>query len=160
MEHVHVAQEQLRSVDLKDQVVADINGECEQVLKVLEAAQTLGEISARCVDKVMSTGEKLSCRLMAAFLQDRGVDSQYVDLSEVVDFPIGNQGLDQHFYNNLAAILGRKIEACGHRVPVVTGYFGTIPGGLLDQIGRGYTDLCAALVAVELTQKSSKCGRK
>lgn len=148
LEHVQVAQEQLRSVDLKDQVVADINGECERVLKVLEAAQTLGEISARCVDKVISTGEKLSCRLMAAFLQDRGVDSQYVDLSEVVDFPIGSQGLDQDFYNTLAAILRKKIEACGHRVPVVTGYFGTIPGGLLDQVGRGYTDLCAALVAV------------
>lgn len=135
-------------MDLKDQVVADINGECERVLKVLEAAQTLGEISARCVDKVISTGEKLSCRLMAAILQDRGVDSQYVDLSEVIDFPIGNQGLDQDFYNTLAATLGKKIAACGHRVPVVTGYFGTVPGGLLDQVGRGYTDLCAALVAV------------
>jgi aspartate kinase len=33
-------------------------------------------------------------------------------------------------------------------VPVITGYFGKVPGGLLDQIGRGYTDLCAALVAV------------
>lgn len=148
MEHVHAAREHLHSVDLRDQVVAEINGECERVLKVLQAAQTLGEISARCVDKVISTGEKLSCRLMAAFLQDRGVDSQYVDLSEVIDFSIGSQGLDQDFYNTLAAILGKKIEACGHRVPVITGYFGTIPGGLLDQIGRGYTDLCAALVAV------------
>ena len=30
----------------------------------------------------------------------------------------------------------------------VIGYFGSVPGGLLDQIGRGYTDLCAALVAI------------
>ncbi|KAK5798550.1 hypothetical protein VI817_004840 [Penicillium citrinum] len=148
LEHAQVAQEQLKSVDLRDQVVADINGECERVLKVLEAAQTLGEISARCVDKVISTGEKLSCRLMAAILQDRGVDSQYVDLSEVIDFPIGAHGLDQDFYNSLAAALGKKVAECGHRVPVITGYFGTIPGGLLDQVGRGYTDLCAALVAV------------
>ncbi|CAI7671687.1 unnamed protein product [Penicillium pancosmium] len=148
LEHTTVAQEQLKSVDLKEQVVSDINGECERVLKVLEAAQTLGEISARCVDKVISTGEKLSCRLMAAFLQDRGVDSQYVDLSEIIDFPIGAHGLDQEFYNSLAAALGKKVAECGHRVPVITGYFGTIPGGLLDQVGRGYTDLCAALVAV------------
>lgn len=147
-EHVHVAEEQLKSAELRAQVIADINGECERVLKVLEAAQTLGEISARCVDKVISTGEKLSCRLMAAFLQDRGVDSQYVDLAEAIDFPIATQGLDQDFYNKLAETLGRRIEACGHKVPVVTGYFGTVPGGLLEQIGRGYTDLCAALVAV------------
>jgi aspartate kinase len=148
LEHVQVVQEQLKSVELRDQVIADLTAECERVLKVLEAAQTLGEISARCVDKVMSAGEKLSCRVMAALLQDRGVDSQYVDLSEIVDFPIGNSGLDQDFYNKLAAAFGAKVEACGHRVPVITGYFGNIPGGLLDQIGRGYTDLCAALVAV------------
>jgi aspartate kinase len=41
--------------------------------------------------------------------------------------------------------------ACGDRVPVITGYFGTVPGGLLDgEIGRGYTDLCASLIAVGL----------
>ncbi|KAJ5501706.1 Aspartate/glutamate/uridylate kinase [Penicillium expansum] len=148
LEHVQVAQEELQSAEIRDQVIADITGECERVLRFLEAAQTLGEISARCVDKVMSAGEKLSCLLMAALLQDRGVDSQYVDLSEIIDFPIGPQGLDQDFYNALAAAFGSKVEACGHRVPVMTGYFGTIPGGLLDQIGRGYTDLCAALVAV------------
>jgi aspartate kinase len=32
----------------------------------------------------------------------------------------------------------------------VTGYFGIVPGSLLAAIGRGYTDLCAALLAVGL----------
>ncbi|KAL5365461.1 Aspartate/glutamate/uridylate kinase [Aspergillus floccosus] len=152
-EHVQVAKDQLQSSEIKSQVITEINGECERVLKVLEAAQTLGEISARCVDKVISTGEKLSCRLMAAFLQDRGVDAEYVDLAEIIDFPISSHGLDQVFYNNLAAALGRRIQECEGKVPVITGYFGTVPGGLLDQIGRGYTDLCAALVAVGIHAK-------
>lgn len=30
------------------------------------------------------------------------------------------------------------------------GYFGLVPGSLLRQVGRGYTDLCAALCAVAL----------
>lgn len=34
-----------------------------------------------------------------------------------------------------------------------TGYFGPVPGSLLAQIGRGYTDLCAALCAVGLAAK-------
>ncbi|EHA22469.1 aspartokinase [Aspergillus niger ATCC 1015] len=153
LEHIQVVDDQIQSKVLKSRLVSEINNECDKVLRVLEAAQTLGEISARCVDKVISTGEKLSCRLMAAYIQDRGVDSQYVDLAEVIDFPISNQGLDQDFYNNLAAALGRKIRACENKVPVVTGFFGTVPGGLLDQIGRGYTDLCAALVAVGIDAK-------
>ncbi|RDW61922.1 aspartate kinase [Aspergillus mulundensis] len=151
LEHVNVVETQIKSDELRTRLTSEINDECDRVLKVLEAAQTLGEISARCVDKVISTGEKLSCRLMAAFLQDRGVDSQYVDLSEIIDFHISGQGLDQGFYDNLAAALGRRVT--GDKVPVITGYFGTIPGGLLDQIGRGYTDLCAALVAVGVHAK-------
>lgn len=35
-------------------------------------------------------------------------------------------------------------------IRVNTGYFGPVPGSLLAQIGRGYTDLCAALCAVGL----------
>ncbi len=35
-------------------------------------------------------------------------------------------------------------------LPRHTGYFGPVPGSLLAQIGRGYTDLCAALCAVGL----------
>ena len=35
-------------------------------------------------------------------------------------------------------------------MPVITGFFGSVPGSLLRQVGRGYTDLCSALVAVGL----------
>lgn len=153
VEHIQVANEQLRSDELKAQLSTRVNAECERVIRILEAAQTLGEISARCVDKVISAGEKLSCLLMAALLQDRGVDSQYVDLAEAIDFDIGHNGLDQSFYDSLAAVFGRKIQGCAGKVPVVTGYFGTVPGGLLDQVGRGYTDLCAALIAVGIRAK-------
>jgi aspartate kinase len=45
----------------------------------------------------------------------------------------------------------RKLFAWKDRVPVITGYFGIIPGGLVDgEVGRGYSDLCAALVAAAL----------
>jgi len=36
---------------------------------------------------------------------------------------------------------------------LTAGYFGPVPGSLLAQIGRGYTDLCAALCAVGLSAK-------
>ena len=58
--------------------------------------------------------------------------------------------LTQDFYDSLADVLGERIKQCGPRVPVVTGFFGTVPGSLLRQIGRGYTDLASALLAVGL----------
>lgn len=62
--------------------------------------------------------------------------------------------LGKEFYAKLVEVLKDKVMACGNKTPVITGYFGTVPGGLIDgEIGRGYTDLCAALVAVGLKAK-------
>lgn len=58
--------------------------------------------------------------------------------------------LDQSFYDYIAERLSQVIEECGNKVPVLTGFFGNVPGSLLTSIGRGYTDLCAALAAVGL----------
>ena len=59
--------------------------------------------------------------------------------------------LDVAFYRQAASVITSKILACKDRVPVVTGFFGNVPGSLIDgDIGRGYTDLCASLAAVGL----------
>lgn len=50
----------------------------------------------------------------------------------------------------MAAAVGERIKGCIPRVPVVTGFFGHVPGSLLRQVGRGYTDLLSALLAVGL----------
>ena len=80
----------------------------------------------------------------------QGVDAEYVDLSDIVPSKVSKR-LDFEFYAMLSNALRDKIVACETRVPIITGYFGAVPGGLIDgEIGRGYTDLCASLVAVGL----------
>ena len=91
---------------------------------------------------------------MAALLNDKGIEAEYVNLEAIIACgargTVSKGGLNAEFYASLATALRERIEACGNRVPVVTGYFGTVPGSLLASIGRGYTDLCAALLAVGL----------
>lgn len=59
--------------------------------------------------------------------------------------------LDAAFYKSAVATFRKKLLACEDRIPVVTGFFGNVPGSLIDgDVGRGYTDLCAALCAVGL----------
>lgn len=153
VEHLEAAKDHIKSTEILDRLTQDIEAECLQVNKLLEAAQTLEEISSKALDKVVSTGEKLSCRFIAALLEDRGTESEYIDLSDAIDFTVPDNRLDQKFYDSLAASFGRIVGSCTGRVPVVTGYFGEVPDGLLKKIGRGYTDLCAALVAVGLGAK-------
>ncbi|EIE88810.1 hypothetical protein RO3G_13521 [Rhizopus delemar RA 99-880] len=93
-------------------------------------------------------GERLSCTIIAAVLKDRGIDSQLVVLNNIIHREFTT--LDQSFYDYVAERLKQVIDDCGDRVPVLTGFFGNVPGSLLNSIGRGYTDLCAALAAVGL----------
>ena len=101
---------------------------------------------------------------------DNIIDATISHVSDQQLASTGDQGfaqLGQEFYDQLAIRLGQRIRECGSRVPVITGehdnhhiftpsslmrlvlgYFGPVPGSILAQIGRGYTDLCAALCAV------------
>ncbi len=91
---------------------------------------------------------------MTAVLRDHDIDAEYVSLEDIVpsfDDESYTGTLDQNFYDRLCVALGERISLCGNRVPVVTGFFGPVPGSLLSQIGRGYTDLLAALLAVALS---------
>ncbi|KAI9839033.1 MAG: Aspartokinase [Sclerophora amabilis] len=166
-DHISAVNHHIGSPEIVANVTADIRRECADLSAFLEATQRVGEISPRSEDKVISKGEKLSCLFVAALLQDREVESEYVDLSEIVTFDV-QHGLDLQFYHKLASSLARLIFSRGNKVPVITGkkrpapvydgmvpkclsgYFGSVPGGILDKVGRGYTDLCAALVAVGL----------
>lgn len=101
------------------------------------------------MDRVISVGEKLSARLLTALLEDRSIPSKYIDLSDAIDFPLPNR-LSPEFYQDLSACFSRQLLSSKDRVSVITGFFGRVEGGLVNKVGRGYSDLCAALVAVAL----------
>jgi aspartate kinase len=78
------------------------------------------------------------------------VDAEYVDVSDIMHHDSSDR-LEPAFYRDASAMFQKRILACNEKVPVITGFFGNVPGTLMDgDIGRGYTDLCAALVAVGL----------
>ena len=148
----HLVAMQFSSPELAQKLERDMTTECENLTAYLTALPKTGVVAPESEDKILSVGEKLSAQFVAMFLKDRGVDSEYVDLSDVINFEVAH-GLDQGFYHDLAQVIGRRIQLCGDRVPIITGFFGPVPGGLLDACGRGYSDLCAALAAVGLGAK-------
>lgn len=153
-DHLSAAEKYIKDETIRNELKKDVELECDDLTKILAAAKVIDEISPRTLDTIMSAGEKLSCIYMSAILNDQGVPAKYVDLSRVLpsDFNAAN-GLDRKFYSDLTKgmVKALDLDAPGpFKVPVVTGFFGIIPGGLLNGVGRGYTDLCAALLAVGL----------
>ncbi|CAK7264093.1 Aspartokinase [Sporothrix epigloea] len=152
-EHVTCAQSSVSDPALRDALCKEIEDECRELAEYVTAIKRFNlEVNARSKDRVISFGEKLSCRLMTYVLRDHQVAAEYVDLADALHSATGGHAhdrLDDAFYKEAACAFAKKIAACGESVPVVTGFFGNVPGSLVDgDVGRGYTDLCAALVAV------------
>ncbi|KAM0749063.1 aspartate kinase [Meredithblackwellia eburnea MCA 4105] len=162
-DHLVAARANVKDEDILRELEDDLEYDCERLRSFLLAAQIIDEISARSKDIIMGVGERLSCRIVTASLRDQGIDAELVSLENIVEAAgvdedgtaaatadSGNS-LGQTFYDRLSKRLGERLLECGDRVPVVTGFFGVVPGSLLAQVGRGYTDLCAALCAVGLS---------
>lgn len=147
-DHISNAIENITDFDLQAKLIEDTKHEIHHAQELLKASQIIGEISPRTLDLIISVGEKLSCLFMATLMNDLGLPAKYIDLSDVIPLNYDmSQGFDDNFYKFLTVEFSKRIVGLDV-VPVLTGYFGVVPGGLLNGIGRGYTDLCAALIAV------------
>ncbi|GEM10491.1 aspartate kinase [Rhodotorula toruloides] len=146
-DHLEAARKAIvNSKEVLQEVEEELEYDCERLRGFLRAAQIIDEISTRSKDIIMG-----------------GIDSELVSLESIIDWDVlsdeaevasksadGPPQLGQEFYSKLSQRLGERLAECGDRVPVVTGFFGVVPGSLLAQVGRGYSDLCAALCAVGL----------
>lgn len=149
-DHVQNAKDKINDAAIQSDLIEKTKQEIARAHELLHASKVIGEISPRTLDSIMAVGEKLSCLFMSALMNDRGLKSVYVDLSHIIPLEYDfTKGFDAAFYQFLALELGKLASATAPDViPVFTGYFGIVPGGLLNGVGRGYTDLCAALIAV------------
>ncbi|KAF8861680.1 aspartate kinase [Acephala macrosclerotiorum] len=131
---------------------ADVTKECEELKSFLTAAQTIGEVSPRSKDRVVSTGEKLSCLIVVAALRSKGVPAHLISLSNIVPPTSTTHNLNANFFTSISSQIRILLSTLPKdAVPVITGFFGPILPSLLQTIGRGYTDLTAALTATALS---------
>ncbi|KAH7268414.1 Aspartate/glutamate/uridylate kinase [Fusarium solani] len=137
--------------------LATVQGLCEDLRTFLLAAQTVRDLSPQTRDRIIALGEKLACIALAASLTGRGIPAEAVMLDNVVEAVFGRSLLDQKsalndlgadFYRALSGEIAKRIHACGTKIPVLSGFFGIMPESLLKAVGRGYSDLCAAMCAV------------
>ncbi len=146
LEEYHVATvKSLMQGEIQEQVIELVDAELRSLKSFLEAISVIGEISSRSHDVIIGTGEKLCACIFAGLLNSMGIDAEYVNLDAIVGKSFDEA--DNEFYAYIRKQLKERIEGCGHKVPVLTGYFGFVPGGIIQSIGRGYTDLTAALAA-------------
>lgn len=71
-EHILAVQLFVKNPDLQKAVTSHIKDDCQELIDYIIAAKRFNlEVNARSKDRVVSFGEKLSCRFMAYLLKDR-----------------------------------------------------------------------------------------
>jgi aspartokinase/homoserine dehydrogenase 1 len=153
---------ELRSIEQKHiEIIADLPASCREpavrsIASVIEGLRkNLGELAAEpanrkeIADRVLAVGERLSVQLLAATLQSLGWAARVIDAAEAVvtDSTFGQARVD--------------LEATGRRcrrlfagrntaTPVVAGFIGADPHGRATTLGRGGSDLSAAVLGAVL----------
>ena len=124
-----------------------INEMFDQIGGVCAEISVRGELTPAATDALVSHGDRLGARLLAAALQAHGVHATFVEATDVVraDGPHGNGSPDIELTAEAAANVLRPLLDKGV-VPVVPGFIGRTPAGHTITLGRGGSDLTATLL--------------
>lgn len=70
-DHVSAAKSHIEDQTIQSNLINEIEAECKEIIDYRLAAERWKlEIDSRSKDRIVSFGEKLSCRFVAALLQD------------------------------------------------------------------------------------------
>ena len=149
--HTGIIREAVSDQDEQGQASAYVQETLVDLANFLAALSEVRIGSERIRDRVIQVGEQLSAKILSHVLRSMQLNSAYVDLSELMDYEEGTKP-DPKFFRKVQLHLSQVVKQFFQekKIPIVTGYLGHIPGGIIETVGRGYSDYTAALCAVGL----------
>ncbi|MGH9605265.1 MAG: lysine-sensitive aspartokinase 3 [Terracidiphilus sp.] len=123
--------------------------------EVLRGLAAILELTPRISDLIVSYGERISSRMVAAAFCERGIDAVHVDAREVVitDSQYQKAVPQDDIVEKRAAEKIRPLALKG-KVPVLGGFIGSNEAGITTTLGRGGSDFTGALVGGALGAES------
>ena len=137
----------IRNGSLCEETKVEIDALIQSLVDLCKAVAVLGEASPRALDAVASLGERMSVRLMAAVAQDAGIKAKAIETTEFIVTNAHYQNAHPDFQvtaEKTRAILNPLMEE--GILPIVTGFIGATPEGVITTLGRGGSDYTAAII--------------
>ena len=123
----------------------------EQGEQLCKRAEALRELSLRDRDLISSLGERLCAPLVAAALMACGVRSEAIEATEIVITDSCHGAANPCMDATRERCVGRVDELLERGiVPVITGFIGATPDGVLTTLGRGGSDYSATILGAAL----------
>jgi len=146
--HHEAARELVRTPDAQEALLAELHRLIDEFQDLCRSVAILGELTNRGLDAIVSIGERLSARLLAAHLQDRGAAALPVDATKLI--------VTTAVFQNATPLLDRtRARVQQHLIPllkagvlpIVTGFIGATEAGITTTLGRGGSDYSGAILA-------------
>jgi aspartate kinase len=149
--HLSVLNDLITDPSNRHIVTSEIGRLLDQFSSLCQAVTVLGEASPRARDAIASLGERLSVRILAAALQSSGIKAEAVEASRFIITDDRYQSANPDMQASLPAAQAVLLPILrSGMVPVVTGFMGATPSGVITTLGRGGSDFTAAILGVML----------
>jgi aspartate kinase len=148
--HLEACRE-LLPAEKQSEVAPHLEAMIADFARIAGGIHLLGERPPRSVDEAVAVGERLSARLIAAYLEAQGVAARDINAAGIVvtDAVFGNANplmapTRERAQAQLTPLLEQGV------VPVVTGFNGATADGRPTTLGRGGSDFSASILASAL----------
>lgn len=151
LRHLNTVKE-LITITQQSAVLSLVKTLCNEIEDICTGIFLLKELSERTKDRIVSYGEILSSKIIAAKLNTDEIECEWVNSTQlittnanysaaVVDFAVTNKKIANHF------------KTTGSRLFMMPGFIASDTNGVNTTLGRGGSDYTAAIVAAALNVK-------
>lgn len=149
--HVGLIGQLIRGEELRNGLVAKVDAYVSHLEMLARGIEIVGELTERSKDTVCSFGELLSTTVFAAAMAEQGQDARWLDVRTVMvtDDRFGfARPIDEVCEAKTAELIRPLLDA--GTIVVTQGYIGSTLSGKTTTLGRGGSDLSAALLGAWL----------
>ncbi|WP_088340773.1 bifunctional aspartate kinase/homoserine dehydrogenase I [Robiginitalea sediminis] len=139
--------EAFRTYQAPEGVQPGLQDAFQNLERLLEGVQLLGDYSLKVKDEVLAQGELISARWVTGLLQERGIPAVMADARELLqtDSGFGNARIDEEASRRKVDAFFRELPRGS--VPVVTGFIASNAQGETTTLGRNGSNYTASLLA-------------
>ncbi|MGO9125589.1 MAG: aspartate kinase [Terriglobales bacterium] len=150
-QHEHVIQRLIHSATERNRISRTMAEFLAEGDRLCRGTGLLRELTPRVRDKISSLGERISAPIVAAALVELGFASEAIEATELI--------VTDSCHGSADPCMDLTRERCQTRlrpllqqgvIPVVTGFIGSTPEGVLTTLGRGGSDYSATILGATL----------
>lgn len=125
----------------------------KELTQLLTGISMIKELTKRTRDYLVSFGERMSVRMMAAYLEKENIPATYYDawdIGFVSDSNFMAAELLDEVWDAVPAHLGVYRDGLSNSIPIVTGFIAKDKDGSITTLGRGGSDLTATMIGAAM----------